>query len=97
MQFEMTTSEPRVVPFSNGSEGEDWRIRNCDRCAKQHDCPMEESTAWGMVAGDIALVAAERIGWEPDPEQDGFGDLASPCREYEPTGEAGNHARGEGE
>jgi hypothetical protein len=65
------------TPFSNGSEYEDWRSRNCDRCRKDYDerramggeaCEIEECLSMGgpHMDGKIPAALCDRAGLTED-------------------------------
>lgn len=72
----METTE-QVRPFSCGSQYGDWRMRNCDRCAKSYDNqvpepknglgPCEIDNAIGMAyigSGSVTPEIGRRMGYE---------------------------------
>lgn len=84
-----------VRPFSNGTEGYDWRSVNCERCTKDghrlgfDPCVMEEAVAKGFIVGhiptDIAIEYGATNVHEGKPEYGhGFCRLPVQCPQFAP-------------
>jgi hypothetical protein len=65
-----------VIPFSNGSQFEDWQNHNCNNCVKYESESKKEEDAkcklafhldLGTVIGTIPLWVAKDIGCKYDP------------------------------
>lgn len=79
-----------VRPFSNGTEGYDWRAGNCDRCAKcgspddngDGPCPMETAVARGFIIGTVPAALAAEYGAEI---RGAFATMPRQCAAFAPT------------
>lgn len=60
-------TETKIQPFPNGTAYADWTVANCERCAKQGACPLEDAIAAGYCSdGTIAPDVAAAIGCPPE-------------------------------
>ncbi len=81
-----------VRPFSNGSEGHDWRSANCERCTKRGEpdangdgpCPMETAVARGFILGTIPAALVEPYGGTLS-KQEGYCSLPQQCSQFVPV------------
>lgn len=62
-----------VIPFSNATEAEWWKQKNCYHCAKYSDtveirtkakCRLAYDLDFGFISGNIPLKTAIMIGWQ---------------------------------
>ena len=86
-----------VIPFSNGSEADNWQSHNCFRCTKCENkstsvenakCDLAFYLDMGRAIGTIPLSVAQRIGCKD--KQNGFVKLHDKCKNktgYKPTPE----------
>ena len=61
-----------IKPFGSGSEYMDWRLNNCDKCAKDvvvtpegsyiTRCDIEEALSMGAIIGTIPKEIYDRMG-----------------------------------
>jgi len=62
---------PKIRPFSNGSQAEDWFSSNCDRCAKSKanngncDIELALNTAY-FGDGEVSQEIGDRMAYNPD-------------------------------
>lgn len=89
MTLPSTREQADVRPFSNASEADYWRGKNCDRCAlntwrgngdELPSCPMEEAVAKGYIIGTVPADLAKEYGAEI---RDGYADLPHECPKLE--------------
>lgn len=79
-----------VRPFSNGSEADYWRARNCDRCTKcgepdtkgRGPCAIETAVSLGSIIGTIPVAIATRAGATIRGE---YCDMPKQCAEFAPV------------
>jgi hypothetical protein len=79
-----------VRPFSNGTEAEIWRARNCERCTlNKYDrftnddtgtCEMERAVAHGFIIGTIPATLATEFG---ATVRDKYCDMPRECPKLE--------------
>lgn len=88
----MTTVDIRYIPFSNGSEFDNWHSRNCQQC--QH-CRIEDSPTCpgdqGLILalfdeGEITTEVCDFIGTTRREIEDdyGFCSLNRQCNNFQP-------------
>jgi hypothetical protein len=75
----------RIVPFSNGTQYDDWCTNNCERCTKSSQygdgagCELEDSLLTACFDdGKIDQQTAQRIGMNTDQHEDRY---VWPCSE----------------
>lgn len=78
-----------IIPFSNGSEFENWQHNNCHNCIKYEDESNNEESAkcklafhldFGTISGTIPLWVAKDIGCDYNPLYQTC-NLSKKCRE----------------
>jgi hypothetical protein len=52
----------KLIPFSSGTEAENWHNNNCDICTTK--CHNKRNLELGFITGDITIKTAEFIGYK---------------------------------